>query len=71
MTPEDFLRKKNIWILTKVADNNAPENYIQLCDLLEQYHQSKSLPRPIEAWKAAREKDIGDYCEWFLEQEKR
>jgi hypothetical protein len=29
------------------------------------------LPRPLEAWKAAREMELSDYIEWHLEQERR
>lgn len=29
-----------------------------------------SLPRPLEAWQAARDMGTADFCEWFLEQEK-
>ena len=29
------------------------------------------LPRPLEAYNKAQELGFGDYCDWFLEQEKR
>ena len=29
------------------------------------------LPRPLEAWKNAREMELSDYIEWHLEQERR
>ena len=29
------------------------------------------LPRPLEAWKQAREMELSDYIEWHLEQERR
>lgn len=31
----------------------------------------RTLPRPLEAWKSAREKELSEYIEWHLEQEKR
>jgi len=41
MEAKDFLKSKKIWLGTKVADMNAPENYFNLEDLLEGYHQAK------------------------------
>lgn len=29
------------------------------------------LPRPMEAWKNARNMELSDYIEWHLEQERR
>ena len=29
------------------------------------------LPRPLEAWKNAREMELSEYIEWHLEQERR
>ena len=37
MTAKEFLKSKNIWVEQLVADENAPENYIRLEDLLEEY----------------------------------
>ena len=41
MKAKDFLKSKKIWLGTNVADMNAPENYFNLEDLLEEYHQAK------------------------------
>jgi hypothetical protein len=41
MNVKDYLKSKNIWLGTKVADMNAPENYFDLENLLEDYHQAK------------------------------
>ena len=41
MEAKDYLKSKKIWLGTKVADMNAPENYFELEHLLEDYHQSK------------------------------
>ena len=41
MKAKDYLKSKKIWLGTKVADMNAPENYFNLEDLLENYHQAK------------------------------
>lgn len=41
MEAKDYLKNKKIWLGTKVADMNAPENYFELEHLLEDYHQSK------------------------------
>ena len=30
-----------------------------------------SLPRPIEAYNMAHKVSVGEYCDWYLEQEKR
>lgn len=41
MTAEEYLKSKNIWLETMVADMKAPENYYILKKMLEQYHQSR------------------------------
>jgi hypothetical protein len=41
MKAKDYLKSKNIWLGTKVADMNAPEKYFELEHLLEEYHQAK------------------------------
>jgi hypothetical protein len=41
MTAKDFLKSKKIWLGTKISDMNAPENYFDLENLLEDYHQAK------------------------------
>lgn len=41
MKAKDYLKSKKIWLGTKVADMNAPENYFELKHLLEDYHQAK------------------------------
>ena len=41
MDAKDYLKSKNIWLGTTVADMKAPENYYSLEKMLEQYHQDK------------------------------
>ena len=41
MEAKDYLKSIKIWLGTKVADMNAPENYFELEHLLEEYHQAK------------------------------
>ena len=41
MEAKDYLKGKKIWLGTKVADMNVPENYFELEHLLDDYHQAK------------------------------
>jgi len=41
MEAKDYLKSKNIWLGTTVADMKAPENHYSLEKMLEQYHQAK------------------------------
>ena len=57
-------------ILEKMRRENA-ESEQSNCTIPDVSIAKRTLPRPLEAWKAAREKELSDYIEWHLEQEKR
>jgi len=68
MKAKDFLKSKKIWLGTKVADMNAPENYFDLENLLEDYHQAKLklLDIPcvmveLPKWKTCKNCDCGEF----------
>jgi hypothetical protein len=42
MEVSDFLKTKHIWLGSKIANMNCPEDYFELEDLLEEYYQTKS-----------------------------
>jgi hypothetical protein len=48
---------------------NKPQE--QQCNIHDVSVAKHPLPRPLEAWKAAREMELSDYIEWHLEQERR
>jgi len=56
MEAKDYLKSKKIWLGTKVADMNAPENYFELEHLLEDYHQAKLklLDIPVSTYAKLR-----------------
>ena len=41
MNTREFLRSKKIYVGANVADENAPENYFRLEDLLSEYAESE------------------------------
>jgi hypothetical protein len=54
---KEFLKSKKIWLGTKVADMNAPENYFELENLLEDYSNTKNaeLQKEVERLKESIE----------------
>jgi len=63
---EDFLGFNRL-SSTKSLINDI-EQALRIHDVSVAKH---SLPRPLEAWKAAREMELSGYIEWHLEQERR
>lgn len=47
------------------------EKQLKNCNLPHVSVAKHPLPRPLEAWKQAREMELSDYIEWHLEQERR
>ena len=63
MKAKDFLKSKKIWLGTTVADMNQHENYFNLEDLLEEYHQAKLklLDIPVVITPLLSDKAIEEY----------
>ena len=47
------------------------EEFLKLLPIQHVSVAKHPLPRPLEAWKNAREMELSDYIEWHLAQEKR
>jgi len=74
------------WLENKIEicleDKDLQREHWAFCQALKKYRElalrqppvsvaKHPLPRPLEAWKAAREMELSDYIEWHLEQERR